>query len=669
MVFTQSSSPFASKNISSFPLSLSLSLTHTHTHTHTQTHTLSPSLPLSSLPQQHFRAFDGDNNGSIDADELRTVVNNLGENISRVKLMALINEVDIDGNQTIEFNEFLTLMVRIRSGSAKKSGMAKIIKKTASQYHVGSSVSGNAHTQHAFSEAEKKAFSEHINFCLGKDPALQQLGNVPIDPESMELFTSVRDGLLLCKLINAAVPETIDERALNFPKSTAKGLNIYEIKENQNLCINAATAIGCTTVNVHNTDIIDGKPHIILGLIWQIIKIQLLAMINLKNHPELVRLLEEDEEMSDLLKLPADHILLRWFNYHLKNSGSEKRVKNFGSHLADGECYTILLNQIAPNRCDMSAMDIADPNQRASKIINDARDKLEVPAFIQPSQLSGGDKRMNLAFCAQIFNTNPGLVITEEEMTDFADLFDDENEGDSREERVFRMWVNSLGIEDMYVNNLYEDLRDGVVLLKLENKVQPGIVQWKQVKLNPKNKFSKVANCNYAVVIGKSMKFSLVGIGGVDILNGNKKLILAVVWQLMHRHTMNVLTAIGGGKKADDKFIVDWANEVVASNGKPDSSMRSFRDKTLANGLFIMDLLATINERSINWELVNAGESAEDREANAKYVISVARKLGCCVFLTWEDITEVKPKMMMTFVASIMHFALSKNGGSGESKQ
>jgi plastin-1 len=585
--------------------------------------------------------------------------------------MALINEVDIDGNHTVEFNEFLTLMLRIRAGTAKKGGMSKIIKKTASQYQVKGSGASNAHTQHAFSESEKKAFSEHINFCLGKDPQLQQMGDVPVNPDSMELFTSVRDGLLLCKLINAAVPETIDERALNFPKKISKGLNIYEIKENQNLCINAATAIGCTTVNVHNTDIIEGKPHIILGLIWQIVKIQLLAMINLKNHPEIVRLLEEDEELSDLLKMPADHILLRWFNYHLKNSGSERRVKNFGKDVQDGECYTILLNQIAPNRCDMSALDISDAEDRASKIINDARNKLDVPAFIQPSQLAGGDKRMNLAFCAQIFNTNPGLTVTEEEMTDFANLLDDDDQGDSREERVFRMWINSLGIEDMYVNNLYEDLRDGVVLLRLEDKVQPGIVSWRKVNLNPKNKFKKVANCNYAVVIGKGMKFSLVGIGGVDILDGNKKLILAVVWQLMRRHTLNVLTVIGGGKKADDKLIVKWANDVVASSGKPDSSMRSFRDKTLANGLFLMDLLATINERSINWELVNAGETAEDREANAKYVISVARKLGCCVFLTWEDITEVKPKMMMTFVASIMHFELSKsgNGGAGESKQ
>ena len=41
-------------------------------------------------------------------------------------------------------------------------------------------------------------------------------------------------------------------------------------------------------------------------------------------------------------------------------------------------------------------------------------------------------------------------------------------------------------------------------------------------------------------------------------------------------------------------------------------------------------------------------------EANAKYVISVARKLGATVFLTFEDIVEVKPKMLMTFVAAIM---------------
>lgn len=47
---------------------------------------------------------------------------------------------------------------------------------------------------------------------------------------------------------------------------------------------------------------------------------------------------------------------------------------------------------------------------------------------------------------------------------------------------------------------------------------------------------------------------------------------------------------------------------------------------------------------------------------NAKYVISVARKLGALVFLTWEDITDVRQKMLMYLVASLMH--LSMKGSS-----
>ena len=32
----------------------------------------------------------------------------------------------------------------------------------------------------------------------------------------------------------------------------------------------------------------------------------------------------------------------------------------------------------------------------------------------------------------------------------------------------------------------------------------------------------------------------------------------------------------------------------------------------------------------------------EDKRVNATYIISVARKLGCSVFLLWDDIVEVR---------------------------
>jgi hypothetical protein len=33
------------------------------------------------------------------------------------------------------------------------------------------------------------------------------------------------------------------------------------------------------------------------------------------------------------------------------------------------------------------------------------------------------------------------------------------------------MWANSLGIEGLYVNNLYEEFKDGLSLLKILEKV------------------------------------------------------------------------------------------------------------------------------------------------------------------------------------------------------
>jgi len=43
----------------------------------------------------------------------------------------------------------------------------------------------------------------------------------------------------------------------------------------------------------------------------------------------------------------------------------------------------------------------------------------------------------------------------------------------------------------------------------------------------------QVANANYVVELGRLMKLSLINIGGLDIVDGNKKLILAIIWQLM----------------------------------------------------------------------------------------------------------------------------------------
>lgn len=111
----------------------------------------------------------------------------------------------------------------------------------------------------------------------------------------------------------------------------------------------------------------------------------------------------------------------------------------------------------------------------------------------------------------------------------------DDVEG-SRDERAFRFWINSLNIEDLYINNLYEECRDGIVLLKVIHKLDNTVVDWKKVDKNPNNKFKQSINCGEVINACKKLGLKLPGIGGQDIVDGNRKLVIAVVWQLVRIH-------------------------------------------------------------------------------------------------------------------------------------
>jgi calmodulin len=59
-----------------------------------------------------FELFDRDRDGTITTKELGTVMKNLGQYLSESELEEMIKQVDLDGNGTIDFKEFLGLMVR-----------------------------------------------------------------------------------------------------------------------------------------------------------------------------------------------------------------------------------------------------------------------------------------------------------------------------------------------------------------------------------------------------------------------------------------------------------------------------------------------------------------------------------------------------------------------------
>ena len=62
--------------------------------------------------KEAFSLFDKDGDGTITTKELGTVMRSLGQNPTEAELLDMINEVDADGNGTIDFPEFLSLMAR-----------------------------------------------------------------------------------------------------------------------------------------------------------------------------------------------------------------------------------------------------------------------------------------------------------------------------------------------------------------------------------------------------------------------------------------------------------------------------------------------------------------------------------------------------------------------------
>ena len=71
-------------------------------------------------------------------------------------------------------------------------------------------------------------------------------------------------------MINLSAPKTIDERAVN-----KKKLSHILMSENNALVINSASSIGCTVVNIGANDIIEMRQHLVLGLLWQIIRVRI----------------------------------------------------------------------------------------------------------------------------------------------------------------------------------------------------------------------------------------------------------------------------------------------------------------------------------------------------------------------------------------------------------
>lgn len=286
-----------------------------------------------------------------------------------------------------------------------------------------------------------------------------------------------------------------------------------------------------------------------------------------------------------------------------------------------------------------------------------------------PTSLLSGNPRLNLAFVANLFNNHPGLEpLDEQEAKDYGVVEDFDAEGE-REARVFTLWLNSLGVEPA-VFNLFQNLRDGLVILQAFDKILPGSVVWRRVnkpkagavEVQPQtyinengeeeeveigvtpnqsnlSRFKQVENCNYVTDLGKQNGMHLVGVQGADIVDGQRTLVLGLVWQLMRYvprppsldsalnllvYSMSItktLSQAAKGRPIGDQDILKWANATV-QKGKPGARpIRSFKDPSLTTGIYLLDLLEALRPGIVDPNLIinvsDAGDY-EDRRQNGE---------------------------------------------------
>jgi plastin-1 len=326
--------------------------------------------------------------------------------------------------------------------------------------------------------------------------------------------------------------------------------------------------MGMNMSGITGQDVKDKNTGKHLQMMKQIMKTISAKSINIKDVPEIFRLLKEGEEVHDLKKLSADELLVRWINYHLGKLGKdEERVTNLGKDIKNSRALIYVMTRL-DSSLNTDALAIEDEVERAQKMIDNSK-QMGVPHILDGKDFTLANIDLNRIFVSLLFNTKHGLEELNEEEIKKAQMIDDDIEG-AADERAFRLWMNSLNIEDLYITDLYEDVSDGLALLRIIDKLKPGTVNWKKVEMKPKNVFAKGSNCNLVVEHLKDLNIKLVGTQGSHIKNKEAKHIAALVWQLVRFHYLHLI-----GDKTED-FLIQWANKMT--DGKHDP-IKDFKDK------------------------------------------------------------------------------------------
>ena len=206
--------------------------------------------------------------------------------------------------------------------------------------------------------------------------------------------------------------------------------------------------------------------------------------------------------------------------------------------------------------------------------------------------------------------------------------------------KVFSRWADSLLSEfGMHCEDCTKDFQDGVKLIKLVEIVtkKPITQRWNK---NPDSKFKKGENCDLAVEILKQ-DFKVTNIAGSDIVDGNVKLTLGLIWQMILNFNVESVREEGTSTAVTaTQALKRWCVKHTQEYEKVDN----FKPTAYA----LCCLIHSFREDAIAIDALDP----RDEQKCAETALAACRELTIPVYLDPQDLVgDVDDKSLMTQLA------------------
>lgn len=227
------------------------------------------------------------------------------------------------------------------------------------------------------------------------------------------------------------------------------------------------------------------------------------------------------------------------------------------------------------------------------------------------------------------------------------------DERESVQKKTFAKWVNShltrvsCGIQDLYV-----DLRDGKMLIKLLE-----VLSGERLP-NPtkgKMRIHCLENVDKSLTFLNEMRVHLENMGAHDIVDGNPRLTLGLIWTIILRFQIQDITVeqmdTSEVKSAKDALLL-WCQMKTA--GYPNVNVRNFTT-SWRDGLAFNALIHKHRPDIIEYNKLTKANPLQ----NLNNAFSVAdQKLGLTPLLEAEDVNVEYPdeKSIITYVVTYYHY-------------